>query len=182
MKQISQIEIPFNKKRLLPALIFYAVCLGLGMLFVTNPSLIASDPPTHRNNPSVIFFGGLITVVLTTPCIISILRTLLVKKVGLYINQQGITKDYGNNATFVPWAAIQEIKEVMVKKEKWLAIIVKDPQNYIDRAFNSSQKDELRMSFQACGSPVGFAEGTLKIDFEDLHQLLVEKIREYKQQ
>ena len=180
MTPINQVKIPMNKKMLIPRFLFLAISLGFGILCVVNPSLFAIEPPSRTNNVTSIFIGGLVIVVFATPMVLSLLRKILDNKPALIIGKEGITKEYLHKATFVPWSDIQEIKKVPVKKDRWLAIIVKNPQDYIDRAFNSSQREELSLSHQACGSPIGFADGALKIKFDDLHNLLIEKMKEYK--
>jgi hypothetical protein len=90
-------------------------------------------------------------------------------------------KYFANGLTLISWSDAKEIKTVNVKKEKYLVVFVKNPQDYIDRATGSFKRNEMKLHYKTFGSPIVFPSGSLKMDFDDLYHLLIEKMREYKQ-
>ena len=182
MKQIDQIEIPLNKKTTFLLFCVFAVatvlCIILCIAMVTNP-LEWTNSSRYGNPivnlifliPGAILLGWIATI---------LLGQLLEKGAGLIINREGITGSI-MGGDCIPWSDILDIKSVKVDGHKFLPIIVKNPQYYIDSATDRFEKKGLNNYYETYGSPVVIPD-SLKINFDDLHRLLLEKMKEYKQQ
>jgi hypothetical protein len=68
-----------------------------------------------------------------------------------------------------------------VASQKILTLIVKNPQDYIDRETAPFKKKILAMNYKTYGSPISISANSLQTNFDKLYSLLTEKMKEYKQ-
>lgn len=64
--------------------------------------------------------------------------------------------------------------------QKFLMIIVKNPQEYIDKVTSPLKRNAMKMNYKIYGSPISISANALKTDFEKLQKLINEKMAEYK--
>lgn len=64
--------------------------------------------------------------------------------------------------------------------QKFLMIIVKNPQEYIDQITNPIKRNAMKMNYKSYGSPISISANALKTDFDKLQRLITEKMNEYK--
>ena len=177
MEQIEPVTIPFSKKKLLLILIISIIIVWLGVQFVMDPSAFSNI----RNSPRLVLIAGLIAIPFFGLTATIALRKLLDKRAGLIINEEGIIDNAsGVSAGLVLWSDIREIK-VWGKDDKCLMIIVKNPQDYIDKATNPFKRGMMKSNHKSYGSPISISASALQTNFDDLYNLLLEKMREYKQ-
>ena len=165
--QTEQIEIPLCKA-LLPIFVAFAF-VGLGVFLVVI-SVVEACPRIFIAGLANIFFFGFCTVF---GC-----WQLFNTKPGLIINGQGIVFQCG---TFLPWSDIEEIKKFEIFSQKFLIPIVANPQEVIDGITNPLIRKMAGMTYRKYGSPYCIAAYSLKINVDDLRNLLVEKMNEYKE-
>ena len=178
MIQDKQIEIPLSKQKRLLTLLGSIVFVGLGIWFLINPPRI-SNP--IFGNPTLIFTVGLASILFFGLVAVTIFRKFSDKKPGLIINRQGITDNSsGVSAGLIPWTDIQEIKISQVMSQKFLMFIVSNPQDYLDRVTNPLKRNAMKMNHKTYGSPISISSNALRINFNELQNLLVEKMNEYK--
>ena len=179
MKQADQIEIPSNKKLtfwlFLTFAAFAGLCIILCIAIAKNP--LEFTNPSRFGNPIVAFVILIPGAILCVGVAVMMLRSFLDKRAGLIINKEGITE---NSMGIIPWSDIKDIKSVKMDGHKFLPIIVKNPQDYIDRATDRFERKGLKNYYETYGSPIVISD-SLQIKFDDLHRLLLEKMREYKQ-
>jgi len=176
MKQTNQIEIPVNKKSALVPLLIYIVMVGIGVFFIVNHSMLGSPTPTRHDNPLWILIAGIIAVLFFGCALLPLLRRILSKRAGLIINREGIIENSTGVPISVLWSDIQEIE-----KRNCLVVMTKNPQSYIDRVTNPYKKDVMVGKFQTFGSPIIIFADDLQMNFDDLHNLLLEKLKEYQE-
>ena len=182
MKPPEQIEIEVNKINLLWLLLGLSVFIALGIIFVVNHTELA-NPWSRHGNPLWILIVGIISIVFWTPAAFFVLRRILSNKPGLIINKSEVLVDYLNDKTIsVAWSDIKDIRIVGVKKDKYIAFVVNNPQSYINKSTSSGAKRVMSTRYSEYGSPIAFPVSTLKKNVDDLHRLLIEKMKEYKQQ
>jgi hypothetical protein len=178
MTQIKPIEIPLSKVKMtltfIGAIVF--VVLGFGLIFyplILDFEIIGSCTVTTIVGLSSILFFGLIAVV--------VIRKMSDKKAGLIINAQGIVDNSsGVSAGTILWSDILEIKVSNVVNQKFIMIIVKNPQVYIYRVTNKLKRKGMEMNYKSYGSPISISANSLKISFNSLHALLTTKMKDYK--
>jgi hypothetical protein len=179
MTQTEKIEIPLSKKKIL-LLFFGAITfVVIGVFFLINPSMFIND---MARNPTIIFIAGLASVLFFGLCAIFAFRKLFDKKVGLVINREGIIDNSnGVSAGLVLWSDINEVKTCTVASQKFLMLIVNNPQDYIDKVSNPLKRKTMAMNYKTFGSPINISANSLQTNFDNLHNLLIEKMKEYKQ-
>jgi hypothetical protein len=178
MAKIEQIEIPLNKKKMLLTFFGAVAFVGLGVLFLINPSIFVN---TIFRNPTIIFIAGLASILFFGLVAITVFRKLSDKKAGLIINRQGIIDNSsGVSAGLVLWSDIEEIKISNVMSQKFLMFIVRNPQDYIDKVTNPLKRKGMEMNYKTYGSPISISANSLQTNFDNLYKLLSEKMKEYK--
>ena len=178
MNQTEQIEIPLSKKKMLMTLFGAIVFVVLGLWFLVNPPKI-NNP--ILGNPTLIFIVGLVSILFFGFVAITIFRKFSDKKAGLIISKEGITDNSsGVSAGQIPWTDILEIKVSQVMSQKFLMLIVSNPQDYLDKVTNPLKRNTMKMNYKTYGSPISISSNALQTDFDNLYKLLKEKMREYK--
>jgi hypothetical protein len=179
MTQTEQIEIPLSKKKILLLLFGAIAFVVIGVLFLINPSIFISS---IVRNTTMIFIAGLASVLFFGLCAIVAFRKLFDKKVGLVINREGIIDNSsGVSAGVVLWSDIKKIETCSVAGQKFLMIIVTNPQDYIDKVTSPLKRKAMAMNYKTYGSPISISANSLQTNFDRLHNLLTEKMKEYKQ-
>lgn len=178
MTQDEKIEIPFSKQKMLMTLLGSIAFVGLGIWFLINPPKISN--PIFVN-PTLIFIVGLTSVLFFGLAAVTIFRKFSDKKPGLIISRHGITDNSsGVSAGLIPWTDIQEIKISQVMSQKFLMFIVSNPQDYLDKVTNPLKRIAMKMNYKTYGSPISISSNALRTNFNELQNLLVEKMNEYK--
>lgn len=178
MTQDEKIEIPFSKQKMLMTLLGSIAFVGLGIWFLINPPKISN--PIFVN-PTLIFIVGLTSVLFFGLAAVTIFRKFSDKKPGLIISRHGITDNSSVvSAGLIPWTDIQEIKISQVMSQKFLMFIVSNPQDYLDKVTNPLKRIAMKMNYKTYGSPISISSNALRTNFNELQNLLVEKMNEYK--
>ncbi|MDR0467747.1 MAG: hypothetical protein LBG67_02725 [Campylobacteraceae bacterium] len=173
MAQMEQIEIQLSKKKMFLTFLGAMVFVGLGLFMLINPSM------STKYNSTFVAIVGLFSVLFFGLAAIIIFRKLLDKKAGLIINQQGIIDNSsGVVAGLILWEDIEEVMVLNVSGQKFLMFIVKNPQEYIDKATSLFQRKMMKLNYRMYGSPISISANALQMNFDNLHKLLVEKMKE----
>lgn len=178
MTQNEQIEIQLSKTKMIFTFLGSLIFVGIGLWFLVNP-------PKNNNwllgNPTVILIAGIASVLFFGLVAVTIFRKFSDKKPGLIINKQGITDNSsGVSAGLIPWTDIQEITISQVMNQKFLMFIVRNPEFYLEKVTNPLKRNAVKMNYKTYGSPISISANVLKTNFDDLHKLLEDKMKEYK--
>ena len=178
MTQNEQIEIPLSKKKMTLTLLGSVIFVGIGTWFLINPPKI-NNP--ILGNPTVIFIAGLASILFFGLAAVTVFRKLSDKNAGLIINRQGIIDNSsGVSAGLVLWTDIEKIKISQVMGQKFLMFMVKNPQEYLDKATNPLKRKGMEMNYRSYGSPISISANSLQTNFDELYNLLTEKLKEHK--
>ena len=154
------------------------VFVGLGFWFLIHP------PITNHwlfGNMTLFFVIGLASVLFFGFVAVTIFIKFSDQKPGLIISRHGITDNSsGVSAGLIPWADIQEIKISKVMSQKFLMILVNNPQAYLDKVKNPLKRNAMKMNYKTYGSPISISSNALRTNFEELHRILVLKMNDYK--
>ena len=175
----DKIEIPLSKTKILLLLIGVTVFVVLGTLFIMNPEQFKS--PIFRN-PETIRIAGIAAVAFFGLCLVFIARKLFDNKVGLTIDQNGITDN--SNVTsvgLIEWADIIDIRTVQVASTKILMLATDKPDKYIERAKNGISKRAMKANHKMYGSPLSIISNSLKINYDDLERMIREEFEKRKE-
>lgn len=178
MTKENQIEIPLSKSKMILTFLGSLIFVLIGIWFLLNP------PKSNHwffGNEIVIFVFGLAAILFFGLVAVTIFRKLLDKKPGLIINSQGIIDNSsGISAGLIPWTDIQQIKTVQVMSQRFLMFTVKNPQDYLDKASTTLKRNAMKVNYKTYGAPISISSNALKINFDELHKMLLEKMSENK--
>ena len=166
-------EIQANKKR-------FFLILGLSVLFVVSgflPFLGTGLREGRRYVPvfhdavfiaAIVFFGFGVWICL---------KTILSTKPAVSISEKGIC----DNASFgmIEWEDVAGFRKVRVQKQDYILILLETPEKYIEK-FNFFKQKWLSLNLKQYGTPVMIHTGNLKIDQEELLNIVQKEWTEYK--
>ena len=175
----QQIEIAFDKSKLILMLIGAIGFVLIGFWFVLSP-------PAIRNpvfgNPVFLFIAGLASIVFFSVVAFSIAIKLKDKKPGLIINQQGIVDNSsGLAAGEVLWTDIKNISVIEIHTQKLIMLHVKNPQDYIDRQKSLIKRKGMEMNVRMYGTPLSITANGLKMSFDKLFKLINDSLNASRQ-
>jgi hypothetical protein len=178
MSEENQIEIPLNKKKL------YLMLFG-SIIFVCIGTWLVVSPPKSNHpifgNPIIILTSGISAIIFFGYIAFSLFKKLPDNKPGLIINSEGvIDNSSGVSAGIVLWKDITEITTSNVMNQKFLMLIVKNPEEYINRQNGIVKRKAMEMNYKSYGSPISISANTLNTNFEELYELLQIKFTENK--
>ncbi|MES2765853.1 MAG: STM3941 family protein [Bacteroidota bacterium] len=174
----KQVEIPLSKSKLvlilLGSLAFVAIGFWLISSFITEPlgrhnhilSMLAGFA-------SCIFFGFI--------AIFLIIKLFKNERIGLIINEQGIFDNSSGVASGqILWEDLLEIEVLEVGRQKFIALFVKNPEDYIKRQTNLITRKGMGMNYKMYGTPIQLGANTLTCNFETLKELVERGFKNYK--
>lgn len=160
---IEKTEIQLSKTKLLLMLLGSAAFVCLGIFFMLNPGEIRPNKQTFIQivgMASVLFFGL---------CLIFIARKMFDQKIGLMIDENGITDNSsGTSVGLIEWGDINEIASAQIASTKFILIGTTEAEKYINRAGNALTKRAMQANQKLYGTPLSIASNTLKIKHNDL--------------
>jgi hypothetical protein len=169
----EQIEIPLSKNKLILALMGSIVFVGIGLWFV----FLAIS----KVSQAYISLVGLATIIFFGTCAVFIGKKIGDKTPGLVINKQGILDNSsGVAAGLVLWTDMNEIKLTNVAGQRFIMLIVKNPEEYINRQKGFIKKKSMWMNHRFYGSPISIGSNGLKYNFYALHTTIQNKFKENK--
>jgi hypothetical protein len=174
----GQIEIPLSKGKLILAFIGSIVFVALGIW-------LSLSPPQFENGffsqPAFIVASGIAAILFFGLCAFLILKKLRDNRAGLVIDKTGITDNAsGISAGHIPWTDITEIKMARVLNQKFVMVIVRNPDEYINRQGNKLKRKAAEFNFKSYGSPISISANSLKYDFEELQKVLLKQFNKYR--
>ncbi len=178
MTNEEQIEIPLSRTKMILTFLGSLLFVGLGLWLLINP------PKSNHwlfESPAVIFITGIASVIFFGLVAVTIFRKFLDNKPGLIISQHGITDNSsGVSAGLISWTDIQEIRKINVMTQKFLMVIVRNPEDYLDKVSNPLKRNAMKINYKKYGSPISISSNALQTNFEGLHKIFIEKMNEFK--
>ncbi|MEO6883651.1 MAG: STM3941 family protein [Bacteroidia bacterium] len=178
---MDKIEIQLSKQKLFLMLIGCLIFVGLGVWIISK----AINPPAEGTfffrNPMILWTAGISGILFFGMIFFFIVKKLGDNSPGLIISPEGILDNAsGVSAGFIPWADINEIREPKVSNQKFLNIIVKNPQNYIDNQQNRFRKKVMQLNYNSYGTVISISAIALKYKYADLKSLLETELKKHK--
>lgn len=167
------IEINLNKKRFIVLAVIASLFVVAGIWLVTN------TPTTSivTSNPKFIKFVGVVSAAVFGFVLVWTLRKVFDDRPAMIITDEAvIDNSSGVSAGEVLWKDITAVKVVKVYHQKFLMLIVRNPQEYIDRQTKSMKKRAMDLNFKTYGSPISIASSNLDYKFEALKSELERRV------
>jgi len=166
----EQIAIPLSKGKMVMILIGALTFVSIGIWFVISPPAIKNE---FLSNPTFLLVAGITSIIFFGLCAGVIFKKLLDKRAGLIIDKTGITDNAsGVSAGHIPWCDITGIKTAQVMNQKFLMILVANPNDYINRQTNVIKRKGAEINYKSYGSPISISANTLNCNFDKLENIL----------
>lgn len=163
--ELSKIKLVFN---FIGALLFVI----LGFWFILKPATFSKNLFVLE---ILVYFVGFASILFFGLVAILVFKKLLNKKPGFIISAKGITDNSsGISAGFISWEEINSFQITQVFAQKFIAIILKDPEHYLSQVEGKFKKRSMKLNYKTSKSPVNISTNSLKISFGELLQLLNE--------
>jgi hypothetical protein len=175
---MNRIEIPLSKTKI-SLLVFGSIAFVIfGILFIINPDTFIS--PIFRN-PQILRLTGIAAVLFFGATGIYGLRKLFDKKVGLIVDEIGIT-DYTNASSvgLIDWVDITEIETEEVMSTKILLIFTLNPDKYLNRV-NGFKRKLMQGNMKMYGTPLAITSNTVNYNFDALEKLIKNRLIEQQE-
>jgi hypothetical protein len=166
----APIEIARNKRNLAYYLAAGLIVLVFGLFIILDPGLF--KPHQFQSTFIVVATGSAIMV---AAGIYSYIMAVRISSVfpGMIVSDKDIYDHTGSPGDgLINWSDITEIREASIRGKRFLTIVVKNPQTYIDRQKNPVKRSGLVRLNVNYGSPIQIAASDLDFDFESLKALL----------
>ena len=173
----EQIEIQLSKLKLAGMLLGCIAFVTIGAFFVANPSHFRS---LRGSSTTLIFISGAAGIIFFGYIGYYLFKKIGERSPGLIISNKGITDNSGGvSPGFIPWEDVKAIKEKIIARQKFINIVVKNPQFYIDRQKNSLKRKIMQGNLNLYGSAIQISVNGLKITYAELKVLLEKKFKEF---
>ena len=178
MNNTGSTAIPFSKKKLSKLLITSVVFAALGCWMLLSPT---EEGNRLINNPIAKNGVAIGAIRMGLPGTAIALKRLLRTQAALLIDDSGIT-DHSSQvaAGFVPWDDVHLITTTTVVNQKFVVLIVKNPEVYIRRKKNVIGRRGMRMNFKNNGSPICISASGLQCTTSELIEMIERKLSAYK--
>ena len=177
MEDTSSIEIPLSKTKLTWLLLGSAIFIAIGILLLVNPSPL---DPSEFCSPALARIIGLSAVAFFGLAGFFILKKRMDKTPGLILTEEGV---FDNSSAvsvgFIPWSDVVEIAETRVLNQLFINLVVKNPQEYIDKQTSLFKRKALHVNYNSYGTVIGISANSLKIDYPALLDLVNKKYAAY---
>ena len=169
------IEIARNKKNLAYFLVGGLILFCCGLFIVIEPRYFMTRGMVTNFIPVAV--GVSIMVGTGIYCYIMAVRMATVFP-AMIISAKDIYDHTGTPGDgLINWEDIAEFRETKIQGKRYLTIMVKHPQLYIDRQRNASKRQYLRKMYENYGSPIQVPADALDYDFESLKTLLESRLK-----
>lgn len=176
MKDKESIEI-FGSTGKLVKLLFFSI------LFLIVSLWILVYQPTVRNvivNNFIIknavsilgLFMGLFGIYFTTKKLFDKKPAVVIDTIGILDNSSAVSLGR------ILWEDIVAISEKTFANQKFIIIYLKNPEDYISKETNVIKRNMIKMNLKQSGSPVSISVNGLKISFNELKNILIQKFEE----
>jgi hypothetical protein len=173
------ITIPLSKGKLLLSTLGAFAFVAIGFWFVLAPpsrtgSSLESTFLMVLGLVAILFFGGIALL---------IIRKLFDPRPGLVIDERGLTDNSGGlSAGQILWEDIEDISVLQIQRQRLILILVKNPQDYLDRQSNGWKRKLMAINYRQYGTPISISTNGLKISFAALLETLKHQLEVFHQQ
>jgi hypothetical protein len=166
----ESLEIPLNKTKIIGLILASVMFVTLGFWFITSFATLQTD-----FSPLLIRMIGAASILIFGIALFYSIKKYFDKKPGLIFTHKGIV-DNSNGASIglIEWSDIIDINDVEIWKNKSILLQTNVPEKYIAKA-TKRQVNIMQANLKIYGTPLCITPQTLKVDFDELYDLLLEE-------
>ncbi len=187
MENSNIIEIQLSKTKLVLLFLAAVTFVGIGIWLITT------EPPESLR---ISFFGllkftttntklffvclGLVSILLFGSAAFFNLKKLRDNSPGLIITEVGVTDNSSATSIgFIPWEDVIKIEEIKVAHQKFINLIVKNPQEYINKQKSAFKRKTMEINYNMYGTVVPISANSLKCKHSELKAMLEQKFADF---
>ena len=172
----ESMEIPLDKTKIIVMIISSVIFMAIGIWFVTTFAGLQTE-----FNPLMIRLLGVAATLIFGTAFFYCIKKYLDKNPGLIFSHNGIVDNSnGTSIGLIEWSDITDIKVIEIRKNKSILLHINDPEKYIVKATHY-QVGIMEANLKIYGTPLCITPQTLKIDFDELHDLLFKRFIQIKE-
>ena len=177
MKETDKIIIPLSKTKI-TLLTFGAIAfVVVGFLFTINPEKYVTQ---IFRSKELIRIAGIASIGFFGLCGIYWIFKLFDTKPGLIIDQNGVLDNSsGISAGLINWNDVQHIDKLEIARQRFIMIIVSNPEDYIERQNNGFKRRVMKLNLKKYETPLQISTNGLKIEFDKLYNALINSWKKY---
>jgi hypothetical protein len=169
----NRIEVPLSRAKIVLILLgsagFVAIAIAIWPAVSLTPR--GSLEIVIALAAAIVFFGA---------CGLYALWKLFDAAPGLVIDEQGIVDNSsGISAGRIPWSDIVGVHVTTLRRQRFLTIEVSEPTKYVERA-SFLKRQMVRLNAKYFGGPIQISAIALKIDFDELVNIISRRFAEHR--
>lgn len=171
-----KIEMPLSKTKL-------PLGIGGSILFVVLGYYLFTTIAEQqtRFNPTIVKGVGIAGILFFGATLMHGIKKMFDKTIGLTIDENGIFDNTNASSVgLIKWTDISDIKTEQVASTKFLLIYTTNPDFYLEKVKGFKRK-LMEGNNKMYGTPLSITSTTLKFNFNDLEELLIEKLNEERE-
>lgn len=154
------------------------VAVGIWLLTL-DAQVIASQP--RFNSPTFIYAIAVVAILFFGACGYIGVKKFFDDTPGLIVNAEGIfDNSSGVSAGLVPWSDIAGINEYTIGRQKFISILVYDPEKYAERG-NALRRMTNKANIKMCGTPINISANSLQVSYPELLAMVNDYFQYYQQ-
>jgi hypothetical protein len=175
---MQKIVIPLSKSKMILLFIASVIFIIVGCwIFGLDAAYIESNQ--RFNNPLLVHGIGLMSAILGVFGIFAIVRRLVDPAAGFIMDEFGITDNSAAlSLGLIPWSDISGFEICQVQWQRFLCILLKDPNAYISK-LGIVKQALLKANRRIVASPVAINSNSLSISFDELMALIEQYFAAY---
>lgn len=184
MLQDQELNIAFNKRKLIQLLLFSIAFFAAGLWIIIKDPTIGNS---FFNNPVIKAIAGYGGVLLGVAGSFLFFKRILRNEPAIVLNNHGIIENISMfKFGLIPWNEIAGFQEQVFQagptaKQKFIAIYLKDAEKYIDQETNTLKKKLIKLNINNYGTPLYLPSNNLKIKQNELLSILQEYLNRNQQ-
>lgn len=177
MQNNNSFEILIDKSKVIRIILVSIFFIIIGFWFVLFFATIQT-----KFSPMFVQILGIVSVIFFGFTLFYSILKYVDKKPGLvFINKGIVDNTNGTSVGLIEWNDITEIKVIEIWKTKAILLLTNKPEKYIEKASSSLSKI-MRANLKLYGTPLSITPQTLKIDFEELLEMILKEFSLNKNQ
>ena len=174
---MTDVEIKLSKSKLVKLVFFSVLILGASLWM-----LIYQPKSNHFifGNFYIMNSVSVLGILLGSMALFFSIKKTGDKKPGIIIDSDGIIDNSSAlSIGRIHWEDIDDIIRKTDFNQKSIALIVRNPEKYIDKQASSYKRRMMKANFKMSGSPIAISPNSLKINFDELNKILTQSHAEY---
>jgi hypothetical protein len=175
---METIMIPLSKRKLFMLLIGSVLFVVAGVFFLIKPATFLS--PLMQNERFIAIIGSA-AILFFGFCAVFAAKKMFDNRPGLIIDQLGITDNSsGVGGGVIPWNEIDGISTAQVQSQRFILVMVSDPDKYIAAQHGSFKRRMMKINYRMYNTPVCISANGLQTNFDELYNLITTQFQKHR--